>query len=393
MRWMDEALARDAKNTPAAVARARLLVAQGHTERALSAVDVLVADTPEMPAALKLRAELLGVSGRYAESVSAYDRYLAVAPADLAARRQQARIEGWRGAYRGLARSNTRELREEQPQRRSDCGGVGGKTGVLQRAMGRGGGKRYDQWLALDPNDVEAQLERAQLSDRLGPPAGCGGRLSRGIHVRDAQRCRALRGRAHRLAPAAERGPLRHAELGRRRRTSATPGPDGQRRGRVRRPRARLWQRARGCSAGRRSPRESRIAGTAATSAAQMSTALASSMRASGTLAYRKLDAIDGAWFGDARRHVALRARACEPPVRVERSLILENQSTLTAGLRWDRSDRPRYAGLRASTFSLSANGSQFVSERRQSASDPAAVGLSAGVARNQRTTTRRHRR
>ena len=30
---------------------------------------------------------------------------------------------------------------------------------------------RYDRWLALDPQDVEAQLERAQLYDRLGQPA------------------------------------------------------------------------------------------------------------------------------------------------------------------------------------------------------------------------------
>ena len=166
--WMDEALARHATDAPAAVARARLLVAQGRSDQALSALDALVAHNPEMPAALKLRAELLGASARYSESVSAYHRYLAVAPDDLTARRQQARVEGWRGAYEA-SRDKYARLREQQPGADVIAAESAAKQAYIQRAMGRGGGTLRPV-AALDPNDVEAQLERAQLYDRLGRP-------------------------------------------------------------------------------------------------------------------------------------------------------------------------------------------------------------------------------
>ena len=64
----------------------------------------------------------------------------------------------------------------------------------------------------------------------------------------------------------------------------------------------------------------------------QVSGALASSIRATGTLAYRKLDTIDGAWFGDLGVAWRLGSR-WRTSVGAERSLILENQSTLTSGL------------------------------------------------------------
>jgi tetratricopeptide (TPR) repeat protein len=52
--WMNDVLARNANAAPAAVARARLLLAQGRTAQALAAVDAIVAANPELSATLKL---------------------------------------------------------------------------------------------------------------------------------------------------------------------------------------------------------------------------------------------------------------------------------------------------------------------------------------------------
>ena len=166
--WMDGVLARNSDAAPAAVARARLLLAQGRTVPALSAVDAIIAAHPELPSALKLRAELLGASGRYAEAVSAYDQYLAVAPDDFAARRQQARVEGWRGAY-DASRERYARLRERDPHADVAAAEADAKQSYYGGRWGEAA-SRYDRWLALDPNDVEAQLERAQLYESPWPP-------------------------------------------------------------------------------------------------------------------------------------------------------------------------------------------------------------------------------
>jgi tetratricopeptide (TPR) repeat protein len=327
--WMEDVLARGADAAPAAVARTRLLLAQGRTAQALSAVDAIIAGHPELPSALKLRAELLGASGRYAEAVGAYDRYLTVAPDDFVARRQQARVEGWRGAY-AASRERYAELREREPQ--ADV--VAAEADAKQSYYGGRWGEaasRYDRWLALDPKDVEAQLERAQLYDRLG-------------HTGDAvESLRTVTSAARPndvAAAAAER-------IDRRRRASVD-----------------LFASANSADAAARQQLLDLVDGGAGVSddlglgygvrgrlfggpsfaqgaddrwygshiGTQMSAALAPSLRASGSLAYRQLEGIEGAWFGDlgVAWRIGSRLRAS---LGAERALVLENQSTLTSGL------------------------------------------------------------
>ena len=327
--WMNDVLARNANAAPAAVARARLLLAQGRTAQALAAVDTIVAANPELSAALKLRAELLATAGRYAESVSAYDTYLAEAPDDFQARRQQARVEGWRGDY-DASRQRYARLREREPQ--ADV--IAAEADAKQSYYGgrwNEAASRYDRWLALDPNDVEAQLERAQLYDRLGEP----------VHA--VERFRAVTSTATPndvAATAAER-------IDRRRRASVDLFAAGNSADAAARQqlldlvdsgagvsddlglgygvRARLFggpSFAQGA--------DDRWYGSHV--GTEMSARLAPSLRATGTVAYRKLDGMEGAWFGDlgVAWRVGSRLRTA---VGAERALVLENQTTLTSGL------------------------------------------------------------
>lgn len=329
MGWMNDVLARNADAAPAAVARARLLLAQGRAAQALAAVDAIVAGHPEMPAALKLRAELLGTAGRYAESVAAYDTYLAIAPDDFQARRQQARVEGWRGDY-DASRERYARLREREP--RADV--VAAEADAKQSYYGgrwNEAASRYDRWLALEPNDVEAQLERAQLYDRLGKP----GQAVEGFR---AVTSTAMPNDV--AAAAAER-------IDRRRRASVDLFAAGNSADAAARQqlldlvdsgagvsddlglgygvRARLFggpSFAQGAS--------DRWYGSHV--GTQMSAGLAPSLRATGAIAYRKLDGMAGAWFGDLgiAWRVGSRLRTA---VGAERALVLENQTTLTSGL------------------------------------------------------------
>jgi tetratricopeptide (TPR) repeat protein len=329
MGWMNDVLARNPDRAPAAVARARLLVAQGHAAQALAAVDSIIAGHPELPAALKLRAELLGTAGRYAESVAAYDTYLAVAPDDFKARRQQARVEGWRGDY-DASRERYAQLREREPQ--ADV--VAAEADAKQSYYGgrwNEAALRYDRWLALDPNDVEAQLERAQLYDRLGEPG----------HAVEGFRAVTSTATPNDVAAtAAER-------IDRRRRASVDLFATGNSADAAARQqlldlvdsgagvaddlglgygvRARLFggpSFAEGAS--------DRWYGSHV--GTQMSAALAPSLRATGTVAYRKLETMEGVWFGDlgVAWRVGSRLRTT---IGAERALVLENQTTLTSGL------------------------------------------------------------
>ena len=167
--WVEAILADQPQHAAAAVARARLYAGLNDLPQALRVIDALVAERPELPAALKLKAELLAASGRYEDAVDAFDDYLARAPRDLEARRQQARIEGWRGAYgESLARYErlcASDLQSPAVVAERDA----------KRAYYRGhwadAVRRYDAWLALEPGNVEAQLERAQALDHLGEAA------------------------------------------------------------------------------------------------------------------------------------------------------------------------------------------------------------------------------
>ena len=332
MGWMNDVLARNPDAAPAAVARARLLLAQGLAAQALAVVDTIIAGNPELPAALKLRAELLGTAGRYAESVAAYDTYLAVAPDDFQARRQQARVEGWRGDYEA-SRQRYAQLREREPQ--ADV--VAAEADAKQSYYGgrwNEAASRYDRWLALDPNDVEAQLERAQLYDRLGQPD----------HAVQSFRAVTTTATPNDVAMAAAE------RIDRRRRASVDLFADGNSAAAAARQqlldlvdsgagvsddlglgygvRARLFggpSFAQGA--------DDRWYGSHA--GTEMTAGLAPSLRATGTIAYRKLEGMEGAWFGDLNLAWRVNSRL-RTAVGAERALVLENQTTLTSGLHGD---------------------------------------------------------
>ena len=127
----------------------------------------IIAGHPELPSALKLRGGAAGASGQYAEAVSV--RRLPGCPSgDFEARRQQARIEGWRGAY-DASRERYAQLREREPQaawwlpRPTPNVRTTAATGPTPCRV-------TIAWLALEPDNVEAQIERAQALDRLGHP-------------------------------------------------------------------------------------------------------------------------------------------------------------------------------------------------------------------------------
>lgn len=327
--WMDAALTRDPRQAAAAVARARLLAARGQVADALMAVEALVEQRPELPAPLKLRAELLSASGRYGDAVHAYDRYLEAAPDDLAARRQQARVEGWRGAY-GASQERYARLRQREPEASVVVAEVEAKQAFYAGDWTEAA-TRYDRWLSLDPKDVEAQLERAQLYDRLGyPEQALGGFRSVAASVAPndvaftaAERIERRRGLNADLfangqsADAAERqqlldlvdsgaGVADDLGLGYLTRARLFGGPSwAQGEGG-------LW---RGHHLG-----------------IQVGTAIAAPLRVRGAFAYRKLETLDASWFGDlgVTWRIGSRLRLSGG---AERSLLLENASTLAAGI------------------------------------------------------------
>jgi tetratricopeptide (TPR) repeat protein len=167
--WMDGLLASEPTHVPASLAQARLLAATGQLAGALAAVERVAVAHPDMLAALRLRAELLAWTGRYTEALTAFDIYLAQAPADVAAARLQARVEGWRGHHRA-ALARYAALAEERP----DLQGLSAEVAAKRAAFaGRWDEARplYEAWIAVEPADVEAQLEWAQALHRLGEPA------------------------------------------------------------------------------------------------------------------------------------------------------------------------------------------------------------------------------
>jgi len=327
--WMDVALMHNPRQTAAVIARARLLAARGQLSAALSAVDALVETRPDLPAALKLRAELLSTSGRYADAVHAYDRYIEVVPDDLAARRQQARVEGWRGAYEA-SQERYGQLRQREPGAQVVAAEVEAKRALYGRAWTEAA-TRYDRWLTLDPSDVEAQLERAQLFDRLGyPEQALDGfqAIAASVAPNDVAQAAAERIERRRgvnadvfangqSADAAERqqlldlvdsgvGVADDLGLGYLTRARLFGGPSwAQGEGG-------LW---RGHHVG-----------------VQATTAIAAPLRLKGAIAYRALDTMDASWFGDLGLTWRIGSR-----LRIaggaERSLLLENTSTLVAGI------------------------------------------------------------
>jgi tetratricopeptide (TPR) repeat protein len=338
--WVEAILADQPQHAAAAVARARLYAGLGEWPQAMRVVDDLVAARPELPAALKLKAELLAVTGRYADAVVAYDDYLARAPRDLEARRQQARIEGWRGAYgESLARYERlcdSDLRSPAVAAERDA----------KRAYYRGSWadavRRYDAWLALEPGNIEAQLERAQALDHLGEAA----------RARDAFGAIAASAAPNDVSlTAAER-------IGRRQQASVDVFAVAQSANAIERrqlldlvdsgagvsddlglgfgTRARVFGGPSMADVGSRIWRGNHVGG-------QFVTSPVAPLMVNGSIAYRTLDTAGGQWFGDAgvtwRAHATLRLTG-----GLERSLLLENGLTLaegisgvgpTAGVRW----------------------------------------------------------
>ncbi len=310
----------------AVVTEVRLLSSLGQHSRAMSEIDALVKRQPLLPEARKLRAELLASVGSYAEALSAYDQYFMLAPGDLAARRQQARIDGWRGATRSaLARyeklrtntSNVPAIAAEADAKRAYYGGH------WREALAR-----YDAWLALEPAESEAQLERAQSLDHLGET------------VLAAQAYQVL-SPDHRVAAlAADR-------IERRRAPSVdlfTVGTSAD--GVSRRQLLDMVDAGVGFSTGLGAGHGTRarvFGGTSLADAgdrnwhghhvgAEFATATASPVDLGGRLTYRKLDGVDGQMFGDARL-TWKGLRSLRFTIGAERSLILENGSTIVNGL------------------------------------------------------------
>ena len=166
LEWTSRIRAEQPNLDAAVVTEVRLLTALEQNQRAMSEIDALIARQPTSPEAHKLRAELLVHLGSYAEAVAAYDEYLVLAPGDLAARRQQARIEGWRGDT-GSALARYEKLREHAPDVPAIEEEVAAKrayySGRWREAL-----VHYEAWLALEPHESEARLEHAQSLDHLG---------------------------------------------------------------------------------------------------------------------------------------------------------------------------------------------------------------------------------
>ena len=326
--WVESMLTQEPEQPRAIVVKARLQGALGRVPDALHTIASVIVGPLELPSALKLHAELLLAAGRYEEAVAAFDRYLTLAPRDLPVRRQQARVDGWRGAYdESLGRYQ--RLRADHPDVPAVAAEVDAKR-AYYAGRWREAAERYTAWLALEPDAVEARLELAQIYDRLGEPA----RAAEGFRV--AFR----RGAPHDVSQAAA------DRLERRRRPSAdffavSHSADAVERGQL----LNLVDSGAGISDDLGRGYGTRVRAFGGPSFAdvgdhvwhgqhvggQLTTMLRAPLRLSGSLAYRKLDTVGGQWFGDLG--LAWRASNVRLSVGVERSLLLENRSTLTDGI------------------------------------------------------------
>ncbi len=322
--WTARIQAQQPELVAAAVTRARLLASLGRASLALSDVDKLIAHRPAMVEAHKLRAELLMAEGRHADAVAAYDRLLAIAPGNLAARRQQARIDGWRGSVGSSLERYSTLLEDGVPAIEAEA--------AAKRAYYRGDWReavrRYDAWLALEPNEIEARLERAQSLDHLGET----------LRAADAYRSLSLDNRvaaiatervARRRAPSVDLFAVGTSADGVERRQlldvvdtgaafSSGFGPGlGTR--------ARVYGGPSFASAGGRTWRGRHVGG-------ELIAAVAPPVEITARVAHRSLDGANAQWFGDAQ--VTWRASSSfRATAGVERTLVLENASTLVDGL------------------------------------------------------------
>ena len=297
--------------------------------QALRVIDELAAERPDLPAALKLRAELLTASGHYNAAVDAFDAYLARAPRDLEAARQQARIDGWRGAYgESLARYErlcASDLRSPVVMAELDA----------KRAYYRGrwsdAVRRYDAWLALEPDNVEAQIERAQALDHLGAASQARDAFSaiaasatpNDVSLSAADRIERRRAASVDLFTVAQSAnAIERRQLLDLVDTGAGVSDDL---GLGYATRVRVFGGPSMADVGNRVWRGNHVG-------SQFVTSPLAALAVNGSLAYRTLDTAGGQWFGDAgftwRAHATLRVNG-----GVERSLLLENGVTLAEGI------------------------------------------------------------
>ena len=327
--WTDAILAAQPNHGGALVTRARLLASLGRLAEAMAILADLTATRPEMPLAHKVQAELFVVHGRFAEAAAAYDRYFALNPGDLAARRLQARIDGWRGA---TASSLARYSRL-----RADAPGVPAieAEAAAKRAYYRGDWRdaiaHYDAWLALEPDDVEARLERAQAYDHQGDT----------VVARQAYDALASRVPAHRVAVEAA------SRLERRRAPSVdffTHGTSAD--GPSRRQELEIVDAGVGVSDGLGSGygTRARVFGGPSFAAtgdrdwsgrhvgAELVTTPRRTLELSAATTYRDWSGADAQWSAESRARVKA-TQAVAVSAAFGRTLLLENASTLETGL------------------------------------------------------------
>ena len=357
--WATQLLASQPTLIAAAITRARLLAALGDLPRAVSEAGALARQRPGAASALELEAELLAAQGRYGEALAAYDRYLAVEPGDIGARRQQARIEGWRGHVEASTRRYA-QLSAEHPTMAAIVAESSAKREV-QAGHWHEALAAYDRWLALEPEDVEAGLERAQTLDRLGRTA----------EAVEAWRTVTLRVPASRVARDAVSRADRRGQMSLDLFTSAVSADGTARRqlldlvdGGVALSRGfggygRLRLRAfGGPSAGRAPGREWR----GGHAGADIGLAIRPSVDLTSSLTARALDGMETQWFGQAAATWRM-----SDEVRVmagaERALVLDNAFSLESGL-------AASGVLVGARWQPSTGGSVDVSARRLTMSD-----------------------
>jgi tetratricopeptide (TPR) repeat protein len=191
LKWLNNAPAIPELAFSQTLARARVLAVAENYTAALSAIDDVLAQDGTHRQALRLRADVLSYAGQHAEALAAYDTYVAIAPEDIDARRQQARVAGWAGRS-GEARTRYRALIEAFPANAVVAAEAGAKdaffSGRWHDAVGA-----YERWLALEPDNAEAQFELAEAHRALGNVS----RANSGLAVLES------RAAGHRLATAA----------------------------------------------------------------------------------------------------------------------------------------------------------------------------------------------
>ena len=323
LQWTTE-LQWTAPGTNTAATRVRLLAALGRRDEAMSGVDAMLARDPGQPAARKLRAELLMRFGDHVGAIAAYERYLEVAPGDLGARRQQARIEGWQGATKA-ALARYQAIHTQAPGMPAIEAEMAAKRAYFHGRW-REAVSLYERWLAVEPNQPEALLERAQALDQLGDTR------------RAAAAYQALAGE-HRVAAAAfDRLARRQAPgvdvftvsssadaASRRQLLDVTDAGAGFSIALGSRARTRLY-------AGRSYAESAAARWQGTLAGAEITTNTASPLDARANLTYRALNGVPQQWFGDAR--VTWQAQSqVRATLGVERVAVLENAQTVESGL------------------------------------------------------------